>query len=221
MSNEILFIIMTLVSLSFVLLAFRLGRAWLIGLIAVQVVLMNIFVVKGIYLFGLAVTGGNVLYASIFLATDLLCEHWGKKEAVRAVRIGFFVSAFFLVMSQFIIRFIPADYDFAQEAMQTLFTLVPRIVLGSMVAYLISQHLDVWIFNKIKQKTGGKMLWLRNNGSTLISQLVDSAIFTIIAFAGVYPLWELMLFTYIIKVIVAVLDTPFMYLAKKIKYGDN
>ena len=90
-----------------------------------------------------------------------------------------------------------------------------------MVAYLISQHLDVWIFNKIKQKTGGKMLWLRNNGSTLISQLVDSAIFTIIAFAGVYPLWELMLFTYIIKVIVAVLDTPFMYLAKKIKYGDN
>ena len=221
MSNEILFIIMTLVSLSFVLLAFRLGRAWLIGLIAVQVVLMNIFVGKGIYLFGLAVTGGNVLYASIFLATDLLCEHWGKKEAVRAVRIGFFVSAFFLVMSQFIIRFIPADYDFAQEAMQTLFTLVPRIVLGSMVAYLISQHLDVWIFNKIKQKTGGKMLWLRNNGSTLISQLVDSAIFTIIAFAGVYPLWELMLFTYIIKVIVAVLDTPFMYLAKKIKYGDN
>ena len=217
MSNEILFIIMSLVSLSFVLLAFRLGKAWLVGLIVAQVVLMNIFVVKGMYLFGLAVTGGNVLYASIFLATDILCEHYGKKEAIKAVRIGFFVSVFFLVMSQFILKFIPADYDFAQEAMVTLFTLTPRIVLGSMIAYLVSQHLDVWLYNKIKQKTGDKMLWLRNNGSTFVSQLIDSIIFTVIAFAGVYPLFQLILFTYIIKLAVAVLDTPFIYLSKKIK----
>ena len=221
MSNELLFIIMSLVSLGFVLLAFRLGRVWLIGLICADVILMNIFVVKGIYLFGLAATGGNVLYASIFLATDLLCEHYGQKEAMRAVRIGFFVSIFFLVMSQFILKFIPADYDFANQAMKTLFTLTPRIVLGSMIAYLVSQHLDVWLFSKIKQKTQGKMLWLRNNGSTFISQLIDSIIFTVIAFAGVYPLLQLILFTYIIKIIVAVLDTPFIYLSKKIKHGDN
>ena len=220
MSNELLFIIMTLVSLGFVLLAFRLGKPWVIGLIAAQAVLMNIFVLKGMYLFGLAVTGGNVLYASIFLATDLLSEHWGKKEALKAVRIGFFVSIFFLIMSQLILKFIPSDYDFAHQSMATLFTLVPRIVLGSMVAYLVSQHLDVWLFNKIKEKTGDRMLWLRNNGSTWISQLVDSVIFTVIAFAGVYPLFSLILFTYIIKVIVAVIDTPFIYLSKKIKHGD-
>ena len=208
---------MSLVSLSFVLLAFRLGKVWLVGIICANVILMNIFVVKGMYLFGLAATGGNVLYASIFLATDLLCEHYGKKEAMRAVRIGFFVSIFFLIMSQFILRFIPADYDFAQGAMKTLFTLTPRIVLGSMAAYLVSQHLDVWLFNKIKEKTQGRMLWLRNNGSTFVSQLVDSAIFTVIAFAGVYPLLELIVFTYIIKIIVAVLDTPFMYFSKMIK----
>ncbi|MBU1131541.1 queuosine precursor transporter [Patescibacteria group bacterium] len=217
MNNELLFIIMSLVSLSFVLLAFRLGKVWLVGIICANVILMNIFVVKGMYLFGLAATGGNVLYASIFLATDLLCEHYGKKEAMRAVRIGFFVSIFFLIMSQFILRFIPADYDFAQGAMKTLFTLTPRIVLGSMAAYLVSQHLDVWLFNKIKEKTQGRMLWLRNNGSTFVSQLVDSAIFTVIAFAGVYPLLELIVFTYIIKIIVAVLDTPFMYFSKMIK----
>jgi len=171
------------------------------------------------YLFGLASTGGNILYASIFLATDIVCEHWGKAEANRAVRIGFFVSLFFLVASQFIIKFIPADYDFAQGAMQTLFVLTPRIVVGSMIAYLISQHLDVWLFHKIKNKTGEKMLWLRNNGSTFISQLVDSIIFTTIAFAGVYPLFQLIFFTYIIKLIVAVLDTPFIYLSKRIKHG--
>lgn len=217
MNNELLFIIMSLVSLGFVLLAFRLGKAWLIGLICADVILMNIFVVKGMYLFGLAATGGNVLYASIFLATDILCEHYGKQEAIRAVRIGFFVSIFFLIMSQFILKFIPADYDFAQGAMKNLFMLTPRIVLGSMIAYLISQHLDVWLYNKIKEKTKGKMLWLRNNGSTWVSQLVDSIIFTVIAFAGVYPLFELILFTYIIKIIVAILDTPFIYLSKKIK----
>jgi hypothetical protein len=217
MNNEILFILMSLVSLGFVLLAFRLGKPYLIGLIAADVILMNIFVVKGMYLFGLAATGGNVLYASIFLATDILCEHWGKKEATRAVRIGFFVSLFFLAMSQFILKFIPADYDFAQGALETLFTLTPRIVLGSMAAYLVSQHLDVWLFHKIKEKTGDKMLWLRNNGSTFVSQLVDSVIFTVIAFAGVYPLLELIVFTYIIKIIVAVLDTPFIYLARIVR----
>ena len=220
MSNELLFFVKVLVTLSFVLLACRLGKTWLIGLIAAQVVLMNIFVAKGMYLFGLAVTGGNVLYASIFLATDMLCEHWGKKEAVKAVRIGFFVSIFFLIMSQFILKFAPADYDFAHSAMATLFTLTPRIVLASMVAYLTSQHLDVWLYNLIKEKTKGRMLWLRNNGSTLISQAVDSIIFTTIAFAGVYPLLELILFTYIIKAIVAILDTPFIYLSKIIKHGD-
>jgi len=97
MSNSTLFILMALTSLSFVLIAFRLGKVWLISLITANVVMMNIFVVKGMYIFGLAGTGGNVLYASIFLATDILCEHYGKQEAVKAIRIGFFVSLFFLL----------------------------------------------------------------------------------------------------------------------------
>lgn len=218
MSNEILFIIMSLISLSFVLVAFRLGKIYLIALIAVNAVLMNIFVTKGINLFGLAATGGNVLYASIFLGTDLLSEYYGKKTAYKAVMIGFFVSVFFLITSQLIIKFTPADFDIAHSALVTIFTLTPRIVAGSMVAYLISQNLDVWLFMKIKARTHGDLLWLRNNGSTFGSQLIDSAIFTVIAFAGVYPnLWQLILFTYIIKVAVAVFDTPFIYLSKKLK----
>jgi len=214
--NEILFILMSLVSLGFMLIAFRLGKAWVMGMIVVCVILMNIFVTKGMYLFGLAATGGNVLYASIFLATDLLAEHYGKKTATRAVRIGFLASLFFLVMSQFILWFEPADFDFAQSALKTIFSLTPRIVIASLIAYLISQHLDVWLFHKIKEKTKGKHLWLRNNGSTWISQAVDSVIFTLIAFLGVFPdIWQIILFTYIIKIIVAALDTPFIYLSKQ------
>ena len=218
MSNELLFIIMSLVSLGFVLLAFRLGKIYLIGLIAANVILMNIFVTKGIYLFGLATTGGNVLYASIFLATDIMSEHFGRKEAYRAVLIGFFVSVFFLITTQLIIKFVPADYDLTHNSLITIFQLAPRIVAGSMVAYLISQNLDVWLFCKIKVLTKNKRLWMRNNGSTFTSQLVDSTIFTLIAFWGIYPnLWQLILFTYIIKVVVAVLDTPFIYLSYKLK----
>jgi len=218
MSNEILFIVMSLASLVFTLLAFRLGKIYLIGLIAASVVLLNIFVVKGMYLFGLAATGGNVLYASIFLATDLLTEHYGRKIAHQAVLIGFFVSLFFLITSQLILQFVPADYDLAQGALQTIFTLTPRIVLGSMAAYIIAQNLDVWLFARIKKMTGSKLLWLRNNGSTFVSQAVDSVIFTVIAFVGIYPeLWQLILFTYIIKIAVAILDTPFIYLAAQFK----
>ncbi|MBU0683760.1 MAG: queuosine precursor transporter [Candidatus Omnitrophica bacterium] len=215
--NETYFVLMSLISLGFMLLAFRLGKSWVVGLIAVNAVLMNIFVLKGMYLFGLAATGGNVLYASIFLGTDLLAEYYGKKEAMRAVMVGFFASLFFLVMSQFILKFVPADYDFAQDAFKIIFTLTPRIIAGSMIAYLISQNLDVWLFHKIKKKTGSKHLWLRNNGSTWASQAIDSVVFTLIAFWGVFPdIWQIILFTYIIKIIVAAIDTPFIYLSKKL-----
>ncbi|MBU1992757.1 MAG: queuosine precursor transporter [Patescibacteria group bacterium] len=226
MSNDVLFIIQTLVSLCIALFAFKMGRIWLIALIAVYAVMMNVFVVKQMTLFGLDVTGGNVLYATIFLSTDLLAEHFGKKEALKAVKVGFFASLVFLVMSQIVMMYVPNSFDFAQSSFATLFTLTPRIVLGSLLAYIVSQHLDVYLFEWIKGKTKGKFLWLRNNASTWISQAVDTVIFT---FVGLYMveingvtygvlggdiLWQAMLFTYIIKVIVAAIDTPFIYLSK-------
>lgn len=218
MSNELLFFLMVILTLGFVLIAFRLGKVWVYGLIAAIVVLMNIFVTKSMTLFGLDVTGGNVLYAAIFLATDALAEHYGKAEAKRAVRIGFFVSLFFLAASQFFVKFSPNEFDFVHEGMVNIFTLAPRIVTGSLIAYLISQHFDVWFFHKIKSWTKGKFLWLRNNGSTWASQAVDTVLFTLIAFWGVFPsIWEIILFTYIIKIIVAALDTPFLYLTYLLK----
>jgi len=217
MNNEVLFILMSLISLSFVLAAFRLGKVWLISLIAVNAVLMNIFVTKGMLLFGLATTGGNILYASIFLSTDILNEYYGRKEATKAVMIGFGASLFLIITSQFILKFTPASYDIASESLKTIFSLTPRIVIGSMIAYFVAQNLDVWLFDKIKSLTKSKYLWLRNNGSTFTSQLVDSIIFTTIAFGGIYPLVNLIIFTYIIKLIVALLDTPFIYLSKSFK----
>ncbi len=222
MNNDIIFVLQTLAGLSFILIAFRIGFHWLLALIAVQAVLMNIFVLKTMDLFTLeGVTGGNVLYASIFLGTDIICEHVGAKKARQAVLLGFFASLFFIVMSQFIILYVPSAFNESlamHETLKSVFELAPRIMFASILAYLVSQNLDILIFNRIKKLTNKKHLWLRNNVSTMISQLFDTVIFTFVGLYGTIAtaenVWAIILFTYIIKIIVAALDTPFIYLSK-------
>ncbi len=216
MRNEILFLIQTVIVLSLTLGALSLGKEYLKAFVGAGIVLANIFVTKQIHLFGLDATGGNVLYASIFLATDLLSEHYSKKDARDAVKIGFLAAVLYLVCVQCILKYVPAEYDTVHTGMQRIFAFAPRIILASMLAYLISQFYDVWAYHAILAKTGRRMLWLRNNGSTWISQLIDSVIFTLVAFLGVFPLsvvLQIILSTYLLKVLVAFLDTPFMYLS--------
>ena len=144
MHNAAVYFVWIIVDLCLLLTAFTLwGRYGIIAFISATVVLMNIFVLKGIRLFGLDATGGNVLYASIFLGTDILAEYYGRREARRAVFMGFFISVLFLVASRFILLFTPADWDQQHEAMSQLFTPVWRVVAASMTAYLLSQNLDV------------------------------------------------------------------------------
>lgn len=209
------FLAHTAVALSAVLIAFRLGKTWLMSYIAVAIVLMNVFVMKQATFFGLDATLGNVMYASIFLATDLLSEHYGKEDAFKAVRIGFAAAVLGMVMSQFALRYNPNGLDFAQDAFETLFTTTPRIVAASLVSYLIVQHLDIAIFHKLKGFTQGRFLWLRNNCSTLVAQLIDSFLFNYLAFYGVFEgVFEIAVLTFIVKAGVALLDTPILYLSK-------
>ncbi len=220
MSNEVLFFIKLLVGIGFVLAAFRLGKYWLYSVVAVYIVLANILVTKQITLFGLAATGGNVVYGCTFLVTDLLAEHYGKREARRAVLVGFFASAVYLAMSQLILAFQPSGEDFAQEGMVSIFSLAPRIVAASLAAYLVSQFHDIWAFHFWRKLTKGKRLWMRNNFSTWVSQLMDTTVFVLGAFYGVFPgkvLLQIIITTYILKVIVALIDTPFIYLSYKLK----
>jgi queuosine precursor transporter len=213
--NEWWFLLQALVALGMVLLCFRLGRSWLIAYIAISVVVLNLVVMKQVNVFTLEATLGNVIYASLFFATDLLSEHYGRREAFKAVRIGFFAGIFAMIMLQFALKYVPSEFDFAQESLVTLYTLAPRIVAASLFTYLVTQNLDVWIYHKIKEKTGEKHLWLRNLGSTAISQFVDSVAFTYLAFYGHFQvLHEIALFTFVIKMAVAFIDTPFIYLSR-------
>ena len=216
MANELIFLFMTIVVLGATLTAFRLGRFWLYGFIAVCIVLANIFVTKQFVIFGITATGGNITYGAIFLATDLLCEHYGKKDSRRAVYLGLFGAVFYLLTSQCILLFEAAESDLVHASMQTIFSFAPRIVLASLIAYLISQLHDVWFFHLLKQKCRGRWLWLRNNLSTSVSQLIDSAIFSLVAFWGLFPLnvvLQIIASTYLLKLLVALIDTPFIYLS--------
>ncbi|MDD4184372.1 MAG: queuosine precursor transporter [Candidatus Izemoplasmatales bacterium] len=196
------------------------GKTGIFVWIAIGTILANIQVTKSITVFGLHATLGNIMYGTIFLATDALNELYDKKTATKAVMLGFIVLCITLIVMQVALVFQPNSEDIAQDSLETIFGFLPRIALGSLVAFLISQFFDVNLFQKIKSKLpNDKYLWLRNNGSTFVSQLIDSLIFVPIAFLGIYSfpvVLQIFVSTYLIKVFVALLDTPFLYLIKKV-----
>ncbi len=220
--NFVLSIIMILVSFVGVLLAYRFfGKAGLFVWISFAIVVANIQVLKNVHLLGVVITLGNVVYGSIYLCTDILSEKYGKKDATKAVWMGFFSMIFATLLMQIALFFTPDSSDFAHGAMETLFSVMPRVMVASLAAYLISQNIDVFLYHKIKEKfPGDRYLFIRNNGSTLISQFIDSIIFAVGAFYGFYDtpiLIDIVITTYLMKGIVALLDTPFIYIAKRIK----
>lgn len=224
MTNEILFFTSAIVYFCLVLAVYRFfGIFGLFAWIGFSTVIANIEVVKTIELFGMTATLGNVVYGTIFLCTDIIHEKYGKKAAQKAVYLGFFTLLAMLILMQMVLLFTPHETDFAQESLQTIFGLMPKIVIGSLAAYFISQNLDVRLYGYCKKRwPSDKFLWLRN-ATTAISQLVDSLVFTLIAFYTTYgtEVWfEIFLTTYILKFIVSVLDTPFLYWAKKIRPNE-
>lgn len=229
MHNEILFVTFFLILWIFNLIALRFGKVYMFVLIAVYTVLMNIFVTKQYTLFWLAITWWNALYWATFLLTDLLSEHYWKKDAYKAVSVWFMSMIIFVISTQFLIHFTPNDYDYAQESIKTLFWITPRILLGSFLAYFVAQNIDVFLYEKIKEKTKWKYLFLRNNLSTIVSQAIDTLIFTFVWLTTIWwftwiidksIFWQVALATYLVKLFVALIDTPFMYLSFKVKKID-
>ncbi|WP_019241922.1 MULTISPECIES: queuosine precursor transporter [Bacillus] len=226
MFNEFFGLGFLVVNFVLVLLIYRIfGKTGLFVWIGFSTVMANLQVVKTIEIFGLTATLGNVMYGSAFLVTDIINERYGKEEAKKAVWLGFFTLLTMTVIMQMVLMFNPAPDDFAQPHLEGIFGLLPRVALGSLAAFIISQHVDVHLFSWIRSKfPTDAQFWIRNNGSTLISQFIDTLVFTSIAFIGVYPfeIWvEIFITTYILKFIVSVLDTPFGYIAKRFKFKEE
>lgn len=173
-------------------------------------------------------TCGVILWPFEFVITDIINEFYGPK-AVRRISITAVILISYAFLMYFIAIALPpakawlsSSQEQGVENIQTSFKAIfgqnMRIILGSLVAFLVSQAVDVFIFHKIKKVTGNKRLWLRATGSTLVSQLVDSYIVLFIAFSGLFS-WQLILavglMNYLYKFIIAIVLTPVIYYVER------
>ena len=157
---------------------------------------------------------GIVAYPFTFLVSDTISEVYGRRTATRVVWLGFVFSLMMLALIYVAKVWPAAGFWEGQGAYDETLGSIPRIVLGSMVAYLISQNHDIIAFHLWRRFTGGRHLWLRNNASTFVSQGIDTVVFISIAFAGTFPasvIWNMIGTQYAAKLIISVLDTPLVY----------
>lgn len=206
------------------------GKPGLFAWMAIAIIIANIQVTKIIEVFGLVTAMGNVIYGSTFLVTDILTEKYGKREARKAVFMGFFAMVFATIIMQITLLFEPHESDFVSEAMATVFQFMPSAMIASLTAYVFSQLHDVWAFEMWKKRTKGRFLWLRNNASTMVSQFIDNVTFTLLFFVVFNPeflaslgwkgIFDIFITSYAMKFIVALLDTPFIYLNVSFKVAE-
>lgn len=185
------------------------------GIFITSLIIANIVSAKIVMFWGLVIPAAIVAYPITFLMTDVIGELWGKEQANQTVRIGFWCQLLSLALIGLSILLPVAPFADNQEQFRGIMSSSFRVVCASMVAYLCSQSWDVWIFHKLREKDTGHK-WLRNNLSTITSQILDTAIFITIAFAGKVPnIWVMILSQYAIKVVYALIDTiPFYLLTK-------
>jgi uncharacterized integral membrane protein (TIGR00697 family) len=225
--NELILILSVFVIYGGVIFCYRFfGKGGLYGFTVLATLLANIEVLVLVNAFGMEQTLGNVLFASTYLVTDILSENEGKKAAGKAVNLGIFTAVFMVIITQSWFLYTPSENDWVTPALKEVFSVTPRLLAASFIGFAVSQKLDVFLYHKwwafTEKRFGDKkrFLWLRNNGSTLISQVVNTLLFNLIAFYGVYDtktLISIVVSSYLIYVVTSLVDTPFVYLARKLK----
>jgi len=196
----------------------------LVSIFVGALVISSILASKIITIFRLFVPAGVLAYCITFVATDVISEIWGRERAGRVVFSGFvaLLVTFLLIRLALLWDAAPiwrgqeafsSVLGSGQEAFSSVLGSTSRIIAASLVAYLASQYHDVWAFHVWRKATRERHLWLRNTASTVVSQFIDTLIFITIAFYGTIPVIPLIEGQYVIKVLIALLDTPFVYLA--------
>ena len=218
--NLVLGIAELIVCFSGVLLMDKLFGKWgLYTWMSLAVVFANIQVSKQVDIAGLSTALGNVMFASTYLATDILNERYGDKAGRNAVKIAAGALVAYIVFAQFTQLFIPNAYDVVDPGMKTIFAMSVRITAASGFMFVLANWCDVLLYQKIKEKTGGKHMWFRNNVSTILCNCLENFAFSLLAFVGVYPVLyclEVAVMGSLVEMVIAVFDTPFLYLSKHI-----
>lgn len=215
--NNLLLVVAIAITFTALLIAKKLfGEHGVIGFMGIATITANIMICKSVDLLGMSATLGNVMFASNFLATDILTECYGVSKARKGVKFAIFSVVLFCLCTQLMLAFTPNEIDIAQDSMLTLFSLTPRITLASVALFALSNILDVSIYDYLKTKTDGKYMWARNNVSTILCNGTENFAFYFIAFAGIFDARSLIsmgLTATIIETVIALCDTPFLYMA--------
>lgn len=183
----------------------------LTGLFIAALVIGSVLATKIILIGSIVVPGGVLAYSLTFACADILTEIYGKPLTNKVVWVGLFTMIMVLGLIQLTIIWPAAPFYTQADSFKALLGSSERIIIASITAYLISQFLDVWLFANLKELTQGRWLGLRNNVATIFSQLVDSVIFVTIAFYGNLPIGELIVGQWLVKIAIALLNTPFVY----------
>ena len=193
----------------------------LLGIFVTALIVANLLGVKITELLGVRVSVGIFAFPITFLVTDMVAEVFGKRKAQSFVMAGVFaliVTFLFVLLG---VKLPPHEFYEFNEEYKTIFNSSLRMIVASLIAFALSQLHDVWAFHFWKEKTKGRFLWLRNNFSTVVSQFLDTTIFMFIAFYQISEkftatfIFSLIIPYWLLKVLFAVIDTPFVYLGVK------
>jgi uncharacterized integral membrane protein (TIGR00697 family) len=200
----------------------------LLGIFLLFMFLANTLGTKITTVLGIRLSVGILFMPILFVVSDIVGEVYGKREASSFVWLS---SGLLVVMIGFIALCIAAEPNPTwtnQEAYKTIFGSTLRMSFASVLGFVISQLMDVFLFSKIRKATKGRMLWLRNNVSTIVAQALDTTIFMFLAFYRITPKYDVpfifsLIWPYFLcKVVVAIIDTPLCYLGVKwLKAGEK
>jgi uncharacterized integral membrane protein (TIGR00697 family) len=200
--------------------ALRLGRCALVTNTALQCVIANLFVTKQIMLFGLNVTCADVFIVGSGLSLSMLQEFFGEEEAKKAVSLSFFFLVCFLILSQFQMAYVPSQFDNMHSNFYSILSFMPRVTLASIVAYLTAQSVSILVFKFFKKIFDGKFLALRTGLTNLVSQFIDTVVFSFAALYGIaHSVTHIIFFSFLIKIAAIAIAIPFMQFAKKVFKG--
>lgn len=202
-------------------LARRSGRSDALMVLYVTLVLVSNLVAAKIVGFNFLITtlyapAATVFFSVTFLLSDIINERFGRPEAQRAIVMAALAQVVFIALSYIALKADPAPFWSAQVAFEVVLGAVPRIAVAGLVTFFISETLDAYLYAWFKTLTEGRRLWMRYAFSSLPAMLIDSALFVVLAFAGVQPLLPLIIGLTVIKYLVGLLNAPLMYAARAI-----
>lgn len=222
MNNVWILIFQVIVISGISLLCLRLGEKTLNSWLCLLAVAMNLFVIKQITLFGMEVTATDALAVGYLLGLVLIQEYYGTQSARRHVLISFICSFGFLFLSFCQCIYLPNQFDMAHSYFMAILSPMPRLFAASFISFLIIQMVDISIFQWLRKKLNGSWFTGRAGICLVISQVLDTIIFS---YAGLYNLvpnlGHVMIVSFIIKIIVIILSLPFAKLSKKILHKGS